>query len=112
MIGLQGQISPVILKVKDLIEQQQRIGKVLSSSIIAFGGTRTRDSLIEGLKYFTKKDVGGNIVTIGFAHSKSHMHSNMSPMPLPMSIHVSLPSLCFAFHRGVSAYGLYAPQSD
>lgn len=68
IIGLQGQMSPIILKIKSLIELENKIGKVLSSSIIAAGGTRMRDSIIEGLKYFTQKVVGGNIVTIGFGH--------------------------------------------
>lgn len=68
MIGLQGQLAPIMLKLKSLIKQEGRIGKVLSSSVHAFGGTRTRDSLPEGLKYFTQKEVGGNIVTIGFGH--------------------------------------------
>lgn len=68
MIGLQGQVSPIALKLKSLIEQEHRIGKVLSSSVLAFGGTRTRDSFVEGLKYFTQKEVGGNMVTIGFGH--------------------------------------------
>lgn len=68
MIGLQGQLSPIILKVKSPIEHQNRIGKVLSSFVVASGGTSSRSTLSEGLKYFTKKDVGGNMVTIGFAH--------------------------------------------
>ena len=68
MIGLQGQLSPIVLKIKSLIEQENKIGRVLSSSIIAAGGTRTRDSMIEGLKYFTRIVVGGNMVTIGFGH--------------------------------------------
>ena len=68
IIGLQGQLSPIVLKIKSLIEQENKIGRVLSSSIIAAGGTRTRDSMIEGLKYFTRRVVGGNMVTIGFGH--------------------------------------------
>ncbi|KAF6228331.1 hypothetical protein HO133_008061 [Letharia lupina] len=68
MIGLQGELSPLILKVKSLIEQENKIGKVLSSSIIAAGGTRTRDSIVEGLRYFTRRIVGGNIITIGLRH--------------------------------------------
>lgn len=68
IIGLQGELSPIILKVKSLIELENKIGKVLSSSVIAAGGTRTRDRMTEGLKYFTQKAVGGNIVTIGFGH--------------------------------------------
>ena len=67
MIGLQGQLTPIMLKLKSLIEED-RIGKVLSSSVLAFGGTTARDSLTEGLKYFTQKEVGGNVVTIGFGH--------------------------------------------
>lgn len=69
MIGLQGQLTPIILKVKSLIQGENKIGKILSSSVIASGGTRTRDTLIEGLRYFTEKKVGGNIVTIGFGHT-------------------------------------------
>ena len=68
IIGLQGELSPIILKLKSLIDLENKIGKVLSSSIIAAGGTRTRDRMTEGLKYFTRKVVGGNIVTIGFGH--------------------------------------------
>lgn len=66
IIRLQGELSPAILKVRSLVEQEHKIGKVLSSSVIAAGGTRTRDRMIEGLEYFTCKNVGGNVVTIGF----------------------------------------------
>ncbi|KAL6714647.1 hypothetical protein ACLMJK_008072 [Lecanora helva] len=68
MIGLQGQLAPLIIKLKSLIEKEIKIGKVLSSSVLAFGGTRTRDSVIQGLKYFTQQEIGGNMVTIGFGH--------------------------------------------
>lgn len=69
MVGLQGRVSPVVLKIKSLLEQGI-IGKVLSSSITAAGGTRSRDSVPVGLKYFTERHVGGNLVTIGFGHSE------------------------------------------
>ena len=70
MIGLQGHVSPMILKVKSLIEEG-RIGKILSGSAVAiYGGSRTRDTLIEGLRYFTEKEVGGNPVTIGLGHGR------------------------------------------
>ena len=68
IVGLQGELSPMILKVRSLIEQDNKIGKILSSSVVAAGGTRMRDGMLEGLKYFTRKVVGGNIVTIGFGH--------------------------------------------
>ena len=68
IVGLQGELSPMILKLRSLIEQDNKIGKILSSSVAAAGGTRMRDGMLEGLKYFTRKVVGGNVVTIGFGH--------------------------------------------
>lgn len=68
MVGLQGRVSPIVITVKRLLGAGE-IGQVLSSSVIASGGTRLRDALPQGLKYFTERDVGGNVVTIGFAHS-------------------------------------------
>lgn len=68
MVGLQGRVSPIIKTVKKLLEAGE-IGRVLSSSVVASGGLKSRDTVSQGLKYFTEKDVGGNIVTIGFGHS-------------------------------------------
>ena len=70
MVGLQGELTPIVLKVKSLIEEEDKIGKVLSSTVVAAGLTRTRDTLPEGLKYFTEKRYGGNMVTIGIGHSE------------------------------------------
>lgn len=70
MVGLQGELTPIVLKVKSLIEEEDKIGKVLSSTVISAGGTRTRDTLPEGLKYFTEKKYGGNMVTIIVGHSE------------------------------------------
>lgn len=67
IIGLQGELSPIILKVKSFIEQENKIGKVLSSSVTAAGGTRTRDKMMEGLKYFTTKIVGEILLPLGSA---------------------------------------------
>ena len=75
MIALQGRVSPVILKVKSLLSENS-IGNVLSSSVAAFGGTIDRSSVGAGLKYFMQRGVGGNVVTIGFAHSKSYLPQN------------------------------------
>lgn len=68
IVGLQGELSPMILKVRSLIQEDDKIGSILSSSVVAAGGTRLRDGMLEGLEYFTRKVVGGNIVTIGFGH--------------------------------------------
>lgn len=70
MIGLQCRESPIIAKIRTLLASG-KTGKVLSSSVVASGGSRLRDSLPEGLKYFTDKEVGGNLVTIGYGHGKS-----------------------------------------
>ena len=69
VVGLQGRVSPFVQRIKSVVEEG-RIGKILSSSITACGGSSTRDSLPERLGYFTQKSVGGNMVTIGFGHRK------------------------------------------
>lgn len=74
MVGLQGRVAPTITKLKELV-QGGAIGKVVSSDINAFtpgGGGR---EMSEGLAYFLDKKVGGNPVTIAFAHSKDIYHS-------------------------------------
>jgi predicted dehydrogenase len=67
-VALQGRQSPVIRKIKNLIESG-RIGKVLSSSLI---GAVVNGGGEEGVavKYFTDRKIGGNPFTIGFGHSK------------------------------------------
>lgn len=67
MIGLQGRFSPLILKVKDLLEQG-RIGKVLSSDARVSGMTDDRAVFYSSMDYFTQREVGGNMVTIGIGH--------------------------------------------
>ena len=60
MIGLQGRCSPVCKKLQSLLDQG-RIGKVKASSIYAIGGTRFRDNIMAGIKYFARREVGGNV---------------------------------------------------
>lgn len=67
IVGLQGRLAPIALKIRELLESG-RIGKVLSSEVRASGGVNDRERLPEGLKYFYDRKVGGNIYTIGFAH--------------------------------------------
>lgn len=66
-VGIQGRTVPVHEKIRGLL-REGRIGKVLSSEVRAAGGSIDRDVLPPGLRYFTDKAVGGNIVTIGFGH--------------------------------------------
>ena len=39
-----------------------------SVDVKAFGGTKDREILPTGLKYFAQREVGGNPIVIGFAH--------------------------------------------
>ncbi|RYP68213.1 hypothetical protein DL771_006813 [Monosporascus sp. 5C6A] len=67
IVGLQGWFIPTTFKLKELIASE-RIGKVTSSEFRAAGWTSDRSSISSGLKYFTDRKVGGNLITIGFGH--------------------------------------------
>lgn len=71
IIGLQGRVTPVFVKIRQVLEQG-RIGKVLSSEVRAAGGTMDRETVKSGLDYFADRSFGGNIWTIGSGHCKSH----------------------------------------
>ncbi|KAI0531986.1 oxidoreductase family protein [Xylaria digitata] len=73
IIGLQGRVSPVALKLKEILKSG-RIGRVLSSDVRAFGNLGRRDSVAESVSYFTKRSVGGNHVTIAYAHTIDYVH--------------------------------------
>lgn len=60
---------PSTIKLKELITSG-RLGKVQSSEFRAAGWTNDRGSLSLGLDYFGDRKVGGNLITIGFGHSK------------------------------------------
>lgn len=79
MVGLQGQLTPVLLKIKELLHEGS-IGKVLSSEVRAHGGTNDREKAAEGLRYFTDIKVGGNVFMIGFAH-REFSRSNVQLFP-------------------------------
>lgn len=70
-VGLQRRWNPVVMKVKDLISGSEvSLGKLLSADARIFGGLFDRETLPLGLKYFTQKDIGGNIIVIGVGHGK------------------------------------------
>lgn len=69
VIGLQGRLAPPVSKIKELIASG-RIGKVLSVDVRAYGGTNSRDTIPKGIDYFLRREVGGNVYTIGFAHRR------------------------------------------
>ncbi|OTA68077.1 NAD(P)-binding protein [Hypoxylon sp. EC38] len=73
IIGLQGRISPIVLKLKEVLKSG-RIGKVLSSDVRTYGNLQPRDSLPEGLSYFADRKVGGNSITIAYGHTIDYVH--------------------------------------
>ncbi|KAH6640153.1 hypothetical protein F5144DRAFT_559524 [Chaetomium tenue] len=79
VVGLQGGLAAPTLKVKALLEEG-RIGRVLSSEVRVFGGLSGRESVPEGLAYFTERAVGGNIYTIGFAHILSLIQGSIGEL--------------------------------
>ncbi|KAI1185833.1 NAD(P)-binding protein [Nemania serpens] len=73
IIGLQGRVSPIAMKLKEVLGSG-RIGRVLSSDVRAFGNLGRRDSVAESVSYFTKRSVGGNHITIAYAHTVDYVH--------------------------------------
>ncbi|KAM3450637.1 hypothetical protein MY3296_005908 [Beauveria thailandica] len=68
LVGHQGRVAPVMVKLKETLESG-RIGKVLSSDVRSFGGGyEGRDKLGARGGYFVDREVGGNIYTIIFGH--------------------------------------------
>lgn len=74
IMGLQARASPLVLKVKDLV-QSGKIGKVLNSIVIgqistlgAFG------TWPENATYYTNFDSGANGYYVSFAHCKIPLH--------------------------------------
>ena len=71
VVGLQAQHSPYVLKVKEIIESGA-IGRVLSTTWTGNAGILGDKPTSPGLKYLGEKAVGGNLLTISFAHCKSY----------------------------------------
>jgi predicted dehydrogenase len=71
MVGVQGRVAPAVQKLKAVLEGG-RIGRVVSAEVRAAGGLNDREVVPLGLEYFTKREVGGNVFTIGLGHRESH----------------------------------------
>lgn len=70
-VGLQRRWAPQVIKLREILDGGNGdLGKVLSSTVQAFGGTIERAILPTGLAYFTDKKVGGNPIAIGVGHGR------------------------------------------
>ncbi|KAJ5798915.1 uncharacterized protein N7503_006420 [Penicillium pulvis] len=87
-VGLQGRFAPPVVRVKEILASG-RIGKLLSSEVRIFGGTRDREILPVGLKYFAERNIGGNPITIGFGHVIDYVQSVVGDI-IPGTDHVHL----------------------
>ena len=71
-VGLQRRWAPPVVKLRELLDGGKgKLGKVLSSSVQAFGGLDNRDILPPALSYFTQKEIGGNFIVIGVGHGEN-----------------------------------------
>lgn len=75
VVGLQGRISPPILKLKELIADG-KIGKVLSSYVYVQAGIGG-DTLLHTNSYLADKELGGNLMTIHFGHTVDNVQQGM-----------------------------------
>ncbi|KAL7920988.1 oxidoreductase [Trichoderma austrokoningii] len=66
-IGAQGRASPVTQKLKELIASN-RIGRIISSSVVACSLNRAVDVWPESMKPYLDMESGGNEYTIVFGH--------------------------------------------
>jgi len=73
IIGLQARVSPVIVKIIDLL-RRHRIGRVLSSSVSTSSHILPRAAIPEGVAYFLDRKVGGNPITIHYGHMIDFVH--------------------------------------
>lgn len=73
IIGLQGRVSPVTLRLKEILAEGV-IGKVLSSHVISYGALLPRDALPESMEYFVERKRGGNPIIIENGHSLDWVH--------------------------------------
>ncbi|KAH7141147.1 hypothetical protein EDB81DRAFT_844113 [Dactylonectria macrodidyma] len=94
VIGLQGPVTTPLNAVREILEQG-RIGRGLSSEMRAKGGTSDRDTVPESLRYFTRLEVGGNAITIGFGHCKLLLAVHRGSMLGILTVlGVGVPAIC------------------
>lgn len=67
VVGLQARANPLVLKVKQLLDSD-RIGKVMSSTVVATFGGIPVDAWAQSAEYYLDIKSGGNVLTIYFGH--------------------------------------------
>ncbi|KAE8353795.1 hypothetical protein BDV28DRAFT_147733 [Aspergillus coremiiformis] len=67
IVGIQGSFSPIIRKMRSVIESGQ-IGRILSSTVTGSFGNNV-DAESKNVRYFLDREIGGNPMTIHVGHS-------------------------------------------
>jgi predicted dehydrogenase len=73
IIGLQGRVTPVVLRIKQILAEGT-IGQVYNSDVKAYGTLLARDALPETLVYFADRKVGGHPINIHYGHMIDYVH--------------------------------------
>lgn len=73
MVGLQGRVTPLILRIKQILGDGV-VGQVFNSEVKACGTLMQRDSLPESLTYFADRKVGGHPINIHYGHMIDYVH--------------------------------------
>jgi predicted dehydrogenase len=88
MVGLQGQVGPLVKRVKELVVEEQAIGRVLNSNLNLATGLFT-DVTFEGYEYLNFVELGGNMLVIPFGHlydSMSYVLGELQSVSATLSI--------------------------
>ncbi|KAF2641562.1 NAD(P)-binding protein [Massarina eburnea CBS 473.64] len=73
ILGLQGRVSPITLRLKEILAAGT-IGTVLSSEVHSFGSLLPRDGLPEAISFFADLKFGGNAINIENGHTIDYIH--------------------------------------
>jgi predicted dehydrogenase len=73
LIGLQGRVTPLILRIKQILAEGT-IGQVHNSEVKAYGTMFKRDAFPESFSYFADRKVGGHQVNIHYGHMIDYIH--------------------------------------
>ena len=71
--GLQARFSRPLMELRNVLASK-RIGKILSSTLQAYGCAFPTHSLPQSLSYFADREVGGSSATIDFGHMIDFVH--------------------------------------
>jgi predicted dehydrogenase len=70
IVGLQARASPVVVKIKDIV-QSGKLGKILSSTVVGSFSGVPNTVWMEGAEYYLDAQAGAGLFNVFFGHCKS-----------------------------------------